>query len=109
MVRREEKLRGFGPRYNITREEMPSNGLYAYDAHTWATFASPGVKVTPATRKLIETIMPYYRSACRSITRYQDQEGQSSEVNYHRDLIDHRLNKALALNLAVPSPANCRH
>jgi len=83
---------------------MPSKGLQTYDVHTWATFVSPGVNVTPATRKLIETIMPYYPSACRCITGYQDEEGQFWKVNYHWDLIDHLLGKALALNLADPFP-----
>jgi hypothetical protein len=86
-------------------EEMPSKGLYAYDVHTWATFVSPGVNVTPATRKIIETIMPYYPSTCRSITGFQDEEGQFWKVNYHSDLIDHLLDKALTLNLAAPFPS----
>ena len=83
---------------------MPSRGLQTYDVHTWNTFVSSGVNVTPATRKLIETIMPYYPSACRCITGYQDEEAQFWKVDYHWDLIDHLLDKALALKLAAPFP-----
>ncbi len=84
---------------------MPSTGLQNYDAHTWETFVSSGVNVNPATRKLIETIMPYYPSTCRCITGYQDEEGQFWKVNYHWDLMDHLLDKALPLNLAAPFPS----
>jgi hypothetical protein len=84
---------------------MPSKGLYTYDVHTWDTFVSSGVNVTPATRKLIETIMPYYPSTCRCITGFQDEEGQFWKVDYHWDLIDHLLDKALTLNLAAPFPS----
>jgi hypothetical protein len=87
------------------REEMSQTGLHTYDCHTWATFVSSGVNVTPATRTLIETIMPYYPSSCRCITGYQDEEGQFWKVNYHWDLIDHMLDKALALNLSAPFPS----
>jgi hypothetical protein len=79
--------------------------LTAFNVHTWATFVSSGVNVTPATRKLIEAIMPFYPSTCRCITGYQDEEGQFWKVNYHWELIDTMLAKALALNLAVPFPS----
>src|ERR1039458_10850799 len=67
---------------------MPSRGLQTYDVHTWNTFVSSGVNVTPATRKLIETIMPYYPSACRCITGYQDRksvvEGKRGDLGGRR-------------------------
>lgn len=75
--------------------------LRALNAHTWATFVSPGVNVNLLTRKLIEAIMPYYPGTCRCITGYQDEDGQFWKVNYHWDLIDTLLDKALALKLTA--------
>src|ERR1700745_3024696 len=84
---------------------MPLKGLRGLNAHTWDTFVSSGVNVTPATRKLIETIMPFYPGACHCITGFEDEDGQYWKVNYHWDLIDTLLDKALALDLKAPFPA----
>jgi hypothetical protein len=73
----------------------------ALNKHTRTTFVSQGVNLNPASTKLIETVMPYYPLTCRCITAYQSDEGQFWKVNYHWDLIDHMLGKAIALNIPV--------
>jgi hypothetical protein len=69
--------------------------------HTWSTFVRPAVKfkAVPNTRKLIETIMPYYPKQCICIAGYLDDSDQYWKVNYHWELLVKMLNKALTLKL----------
>jgi len=70
--------------------------LTVQNVHTWDTFVSPSMLTNDTTRKIIQTIMPYYPKGCRCITGYQDDEVQYWKVNYHWEYVLMMIDRALA-------------
>jgi peptidoglycan hydrolase-like protein with peptidoglycan-binding domain len=70
------------------------------NCHTIETFVSKGhdikYKAVPDTKKLVETIMPYYPKEIKVIGAYLDDADQYWKVNYHWELLLSKINKALA-------------
>lgn len=71
--------------------------LQKLNVHTRTTFVRPGVKEIALTTKIIDRVMPYFPKDCRCISGYLDNSDQYWKVNYHWDLLVHKIDEFLAM------------
>lgn len=63
--------------------------------HSYATFVRSSVKTIPATKTIIDDIVPYFPEYTKCIGGYVDDGDQFWKVNYHWELLVRRIKRAI--------------